>query len=63
MFDFLFVPTTGSVLKQFVKMKSKLDKVLVYHEIRKTNAMQSLVEADAEIQSAHKARAAVEQFV
>lgn len=62
MFNF-FVPTTGSVLKQFVTLKTKLEKVIEYHNNSARSKALQIVAHDAEVHAASKALQAVEKFV
>lgn len=58
-----FVPTTGSVLKQFVTLKVKLEKVMAYHNAQISAKALQLVTHNQEVEAAGKALRAVEKFV
>lgn len=63
MFDFLFVPTTGGVLKQFKKLQTQLGKVLIYHSKASEAKYRQVENHNQEIAAANKALVALGQFV
>lgn len=63
MFDFLFVPTTGSVLKQFTKLQTQLGKVIVYHSKQREAKARQIEDHNQEVKASAKALAALEQFI